>query len=282
MLHTKLIKTMVRQALEEDIGSGDITAQLIPAGKTVQAQVITREPMIVCGRVFVDEVFYQVDEQITAHWEVEEGQHVPAGQSLFILQGCAQSLLTAERTALNFLQMLSGTATTTHQYLQQLKGTHTQLLDTRKTIPLFRLAQKYAVTCGGGTNHRKGLYDAFLIKENHIMACGSISAAIHQAHQISPGKAVEVEVENLIQLEEAIHAGAEIIMLDNFNLETMRKAVVFNKGRAKLEVSGNVTLKNIHTIAETGVDFISVGSLTKHIHAIDLSMRILPPQALVL
>jgi nicotinate-nucleotide pyrophosphorylase (carboxylating) len=280
MLHTKLIKTLVRQALEEDIGSGDITAQLIPAGKMSRARVITREDMVVCGRVFVDEVFNQVDENIAIQWDAEEAQFVQAGHVLFWVEGDAQSLLTAERTALNFLQMLSGTATTTRQYMQQLKGTHTRLLDTRKTIPLFRLAQKYAVTCGGGTNHRKGLYDAFLIKENHIMACGSIQAAIQQAHQLSPGKTVEIEVESLAQLEEAILARAEIIMLDNFTLEMMRQAVQLTQGRAKLEVSGNVSLKNIRSIAETGVDFISVGSLTKNIHAIDLSMRIMEPAAL--
>ncbi len=273
MLHTKLIKTLVSEALREDIGSGDITAQLIPIEKIAQARVITREDMVVCGRVFVDEVFNQIDENIVLKWDVAEGQAVKAGQILFWVTGKAQSLLTAERTALNFLQTLSGTATVTHQYVEQLKGTQTQLLDTRKTIPLFRLAQKYAVTCGGGVNHRKGLYDAFLIKENHIMACGSIEAAISQAHQLAPGKTVEVEVETLQQLEAALKAGAEIIMLDNFTLECMRQAVTLTQGRAKLEVSGNVSLKTIRSIAETGVDFISVGALTKHVSAIDLSMR---------
>ncbi|MCX7123277.1 MAG: carboxylating nicotinate-nucleotide diphosphorylase [Gammaproteobacteria bacterium] len=265
MLHTKLIKTLVSEALREDIGSGDITAQLIPIEKIAQARVITREDMVVCGRVFVDEVFNQIDENIVLKWDVAEGQAVKAGQILFWVTGKAQSLLTAERTALNFLQTLSGTATVTHQYVEQLKGTQTQLLDTRKTIPLFRLAQKYAVTCGGGVNHRKGLYDAFLIKENHIMACGSIEAAISQAHQLAPGKTVEVEVETLQQLEAALKAGAEIIMLDNFTLECMRQAVTLTQGRAKLEVSGNVSLKTIRSIAETGVDFISVGALTKHV-----------------
>ena len=191
-------------------------------------------------------------------------------------------MLTAERTALNFLQMLSGTATLTHQYVEQLKGTATQLLDTRKTIPLFRLAQKYAVTCGGGINHRKGLYDAFLIKENHIIACGSISAAVNQAHQVAPDKKVEIEVETIAQLKEAIHAKADIVMLDNFELTMMRQAVALTKGRVKLEVSGNVSLKNIRSIAETGVDFISVGALTKHVKAIDLSMRIVESPETVL
>ncbi len=274
MLHTKLIKTLVAEALAEDIGEGDITAKLIPSGKMVTARVITREEMIVCGRVFVDETFSQVDDQLEMKWEVSEAEAVAAGQILFWVSGRAQSILTAERTALNFLQLLSGTATTTHQYVEQLKGTHTQLLDTRKTIPLFRLAQKYAVTCGGGVNHRKGLYDAFLIKENHILACGSITAAIGQARHLAPGRTVEVEVENLTQLEEAIHAKADIVMLDNFSLETLPQAVSLNQGRVKLEVSGNVSLNNIRAIAQTGVDFISVGSLTKHLRAIDLSLRI--------
>ncbi len=274
MLETALIHSLVKTALAEDIGTGDITAQLIPLHKSAQARIITREDMIVCGQAFVDETFRQVDAESTVLWEVAEGQHVAAGQVLFWVKGRARSLLTAERTALNFLQMLSGTATTTHRYVEQLKGTSTKLLDTRKTIPLLRLAQKYAVHCGGGTNHRLGLYDAFLIKENHIIACGSIRTAIDQAHQIAPGKPVEVEVENLTQLEEALHAGADIIMLDNFNLQSMREAVKIAAGRVKLEVSGNVTLNTLRKIADTGVDFISSGSLTKHIQAIDLSMRI--------
>lgn len=275
MLQSSLITQLIKQALEEDIGSGDITAQLIPETRTARARIITREPMILCGEAFVKEVFHQVDPSVRVAFKIHDGQSAKPNEVLFEVEGHARSLLTAERTALNFLQMLSGTATLTHQYVKALEGTHTKLLDTRKTIPLFRLAQKYAVTCGGGHNHRIGLFDAFLIKENHIMACGSITAAIETAHRVAPGKKVEVEVENLTQLQEAIDAHADIVMLDNFALAGMKQAVQLNAGRAKLEVSGNVTLENIKAIGETGVDFISVGSLTKHIRAIDLSMRLI-------
>lgn len=270
-----LVQHLVKLALEEDIGSGDLTAKLIPVEKQAHARIITREVMILCGEAFVREVFHQVDPNVKIEFKVHEGEAALPNQTLLEAQGSARSLLTAERTALNFLQMLSGTATTTHRYAEALKGTQTTLLDTRKTIPLFRLAQKYAVTCGGGKNHRLGLYDAFLIKENYIMACGSLQNAIEMARQIAPSKKVEVEVETLTQLQEAIDAKADIVMLDNFDLENMRQAVALNQGRVKLEVSGNVTLENIAEIARTGVDFISVGSLTKHIRAIDLSMRLI-------
>ncbi len=275
MLPHNLIHTFVKQALEEDIGDGDITAKLIPIDKESEAKVITREPMILCGEEFVKEVFAQVDPTAKVTFKVHDGSKAETNAVLFTVKGKARSLLTAERTALNFLQMLSGTATTTHQYANALRGTQTKLLDTRKTIPLFRLAQKYAVKCGGGHNHRIGLYDAFLIKENHIMAAGSITQAISTAHLLAPGKPIEVEVETLEQLQEAILAHANIVMLDNFSLEKMKQAVMLNQSRVKLEVSGGISLENIRAIAETGVDFISVGSLTKHINAIDLSMRFL-------
>lgn len=273
MLTHEEIETLVNQALLEDVGTGDITAELIPSDKMGHAQVITREPMVVCGQAFVDEVFHQVNPQVRITWHVKDSEHVAANTVLFEVRGKARSLLTAERTALNFLQMLSGTATTTWMWVQKLAGSPTQLLDTRKTLPLFRQAQKYAVRCGGGHNHRLGLYDAFLIKENHIMAAGSITKAIEAAKKIAPGKPIEVEVENLTQMEEAINAGASIVMLDNFAVEAIKAAVQQNAGRVKLEASGNVSLDNIAKIAATHVDFISVGSLTKHIHAVDLSMR---------
>ncbi|MDF2941139.1 MAG: nicotinate-nucleotide pyrophosphorylase [Gammaproteobacteria bacterium] len=273
MIPESIINKMVKAALEEDIGSGDITAQLISQNTSAKARIITREPMILCGSAWVNEVFKQIDPQVEIHWHYQDGQFIQANDAIFELNGNARSLLTGERTALNFLQMLSGTATTVHSYVEKIRHTSCKLLDTRKTIPGFRLAQKYAVTCGGGHNHRIGLYDAFLIKENHIAACGSISEAIKRAREIGKAKPVEVEVENLDQLQEAIQAEADIVMLDNFNLDQMKQAVELNQGRVKLEVSGNVTLSNIAKIAETGVSFISVGSLTKHIQAIDLSMR---------
>lgn len=273
MLDANVIKQQVNAALSEDLGSGDITAQLIPADKEAHARITTREPAIICGQAWVDEVFKQVDPQVKITWQVKDGDQVAPNQILFEVEGKARSLLTAERTALNFLQMLSGTATTVNQWAQKLAGNHTQLLDTRKTIPGHRLAQKYAVRCGGGHNHRIGLYDAFLIKENHIMAAGSITNAINQAKIITPGKKIEVEVENLTQLKEAMNAGADIVMLDNFDVDGIKAAVNLNQKKVKLEVSGNVTQDSISKIAETGVDFISVGSLTKHLHAIDLSMR---------
>ena len=273
MLSSDDIESLVNQALLEDVGAGDITAQLIPKDKNAHARVITREPMVVCGQAFVTEVFRQINPHIEVIWHVKDSEHVGKDAVLFEVKGPARALLTGERSALNFLQMLSGTATTTWMWVQKLSGTTTKLLDTRKTIPVFRQAQKYAVRCGGGHNHRMGLFDAFLIKENHIMAAGSITEAVKAAKVIAPGKPIEVEVETLAQLDEAIQAGSNIIMLDNFDLEGISAAVKLNQGRSKLEVSGNVSFDNIAKIAATGVDFISVGALTKHVHAVDLSMR---------
>lgn len=263
----------VRQALTEDIGTGDITAALIPANQSGKAYVITRESAILCGRPWVDEVVRQVDPRIDILWHAQEGSNIGVDDLLFSLEGPARSLLTAERTALNFLQCLSGTATLCQQYVRLVDGTGVRLLDTRKTLPGLRTAQKYAVTVGGCHNHRIGLYDAFLIKENHIAACGGIAAAIERARGQSPGKPVEVEVENQNELEEALDAGADIIMLDDFPLEDMRRAVKFVSGRALLEASGGINESTLRPVAETGVNFISVGSLTKHCRAIDLSMR---------
>jgi nicotinate-nucleotide pyrophosphorylase (carboxylating) len=268
------IRRAVRAALQEDIGTGDITAQLIPEGQVSTATVITREPCIFCGQAWVKEVFRQLDPNVTIEWHIKDGEAAPPDTRLFTLYGSARSLLTGERAALNFVQTLSGTATTAHNYALQVAHTAVKLLDTRKTIPGLRLAQKYAVSCGGCHNHRLGLYDAFLIKENHIAACGGINQAVAEAHRVAPGKPVEVEVENFDELYQGLDAGADIIMLDNFTIEDMRKAVEINAGKAKLEASGNVTSETLVTIAETGVDFISIGALTKHCKAIDLSMRI--------
>jgi len=270
----KSIIANVKTALLEDIGSGDITALLIPAQQQATAKVITREDCVFCGQDWVNEVFAQLDPNVHIEWFVTDGQSVKANDLLFILSGNARSLLTGERTALNFVQTLSGTATISHEYAQKVAHTNVKLLDTRKTLPGLRDAQKYAVACGGCHNHRIGLYDAFLIKENHIAASGSIAKAVSAAHKIAPGKRVEVETENLDELAQALAAGADIIMLDNFSLKDMRTAVAINSGRAKLEASGNITEETLVTIAETGVDFISIGALTKHCRAVDLSMRI--------
>lgn len=272
---SKIIAEMVALSLREDVGSGDITAQLIPAEETATARVITREHAVISGRDWVNEVFNQIDSSVTIEWQVEDGDHVEADQVLFIAKGPARSLLTAERAALNFLQTLSGTATICKQYANKVASTNVRLLDTRKTIPGLRLAQKYAVTCGGCFNHRIGLFDAFLIKENHIMACGGIKQAVETAQQNAPGKKVEVEVESLEQLQEALDAKADIIMLDNFTYDQMRQAVDITKGAAKLEASGNITDATLLPTAETGVDYISIGALTKHCRAIDLSMRLI-------
>ena len=260
-------------ALKEDIGSGDITAGLIPAENQAQAQIITREDCVIAGQAWVDEVFRQVDETVEVEWHVKDGDKVAANSTLFTLKGAARSLLTGERAALNYLQLLSGTATTCTRYAQLVEGTGVKLLDTRKTIPGLRTAQKYAVTCGDCFNHRIGLYDAFLIKENHIAACGGIEAAVSTAKANAPGKPVEVEVESLSELKLALDAGADIVMLDNFSLEDMREAVKLNQGQAKLEASGGITNETLRPIAETGVDFISIGALTKDCKAVDLSMR---------
>ncbi|MFT6594023.1 MAG: nicotinate-nucleotide pyrophosphorylase (carboxylating) [Zhongshania sp.] len=267
------ITATVRFALAEDIGSGDITAQLIPANHTATARIITRETAVICGVNWVNEVFQQIDNSVTVTWHVADGDSVAADSVLFELTGPARSLLTGERTALNFLQLLSGTATICKHYSDLVAHTNVRLLDTRKTIPGLRTAQKFAVTCGGCHNHRIGLYDAFLIKENHIAACGGIAAAIAAARDIAPLKPVEVEVENLNELDIALKGDADIIMLDNFSLDDMREGVAITAGRAKLEASGNVSTQTLAAIAETGVDFISIGALTKHAQAIDLSMR---------
>jgi nicotinate-nucleotide pyrophosphorylase (carboxylating) len=263
----------VAKALVEDVGSGDITAELIGEDTQANATVITREDCVVCGRFWFDEVFQQLDHGITINWHVTDGERVTANTVLCTLTGPARTLLTGERTALNFLQSLSGTATIAAQYADAVAGTGAQVLDTRKTIPGLRHAQKYAVKCGGCRNHRLGLYDAYLIKENHIQAAGSITAAIKRARELYADKPVEVEVEHLDQLDEALQAGADTVLLDNFDIETLRQAVTLNKGRAKLEASGGITLDNIRAVAETGVDYISTGVLTKHVRAIDLSMR---------
>lgn len=268
------IEANVRRALTEDIGSGDITAQLIPEERLAHATVITREAAVIAGIAWVDAVFRQLDPRVAVHWQVADGDRVQPNQPLFHLEGPARALLSGERSALNFLQCLSGVATRVAHYVELVKGTSVKLLDTRKTLPGLRLAQKYAVTCGGGHNHRIGLYDAFLIKENHIAACGGITQAINAAHRIAPGKPVEVEVENLDELQQALDAGADIIMLDELSLDDMRTAVTLTAGRAKLEASGGINDTTLRTIAETGVDYISIGTLTKDVRAVDLSMRL--------
>lgn len=267
-------------ALDEDIGSnlisdsGDITAQLIPETAQAQAKILTREPMILAGRPWVDALFHQLDPTVKITWLAEEGQYLTANSVFLELSGNARSLLTGERPALNFIQTLSGVATRVAAHVKLLDGLTTKLLDTRKTLPGLRIAEKYAVTIGGGQNHRLGLFDAFLIKENHILASGSIKQAIDAAHRIAPNKPVEVEVESFEELEQALEAGADIIMLDNFSNDDMRKAVIHTAGRSKLEASGNITEVNLRSVAETGVDYISMGALTKDVKAIDLSMRL--------
>jgi nicotinate-nucleotide pyrophosphorylase (carboxylating) len=271
---TREIQLNVQHALHEDIGSGDITAQLIPADHQAKATVITRESAVVCGTAWVDEVFRQLDPDTKVFWQVRDGEQVSPNQVLFQLEGPARILLSGERCALNFLQTLSAVATHCQQYADLVEGTKVKLLDTRKTLPGLRLAQKYAVTCGGCHNHRIGLYDAFLIKENHIAACGGIAQAVRNAHAIAPGKPVEVEVENLEEMRQALDAGADIIMLDELSLEDMRTAVTLTAGRAKLEASGGINASTLRSVAETGVDYISLGTLTKDIKAVDLSMRL--------
>ena len=271
-----LTRTVAR-ALEEDIGAGDLTAALVPAERNARAAVITREPAVVCGRPWFDEVFRQIDPRVGIEWQADEGDFVDAGALLCRLAGPARALLTGERTALNFLQTLSGTATTVHRWVGLVQGTRCQLLDTRKTLPGLRTAQKYAVRCGGATNHRIGLYDGILIKENHILAAGSIAAAVASAHRQAVAVPVEVEVETLDELRQALDAGAEMALLDEFSMDGLRAAVAVNaghpKGPIKLEASGSVTTDSLPAIAATGVDFVSIGALTKHLRAIDLSMR---------
>jgi nicotinate-nucleotide pyrophosphorylase (carboxylating) len=265
----------VRAALREDIGDGDITAGLIPRETSANARIITREAGVLCGRAWVDTVFSELDPSVEVTWQADDGERITPDQTLFTLQGPARSLLTGERAALNFLQLLSGTASTCQRYADLIADTGVRLLDTRKTIPGLRHAQKYAVSCGGCFNHRIGLYDAFLIKENHIMACGGIAEAIAAARTSAPGKPVEVEVESLEELQQALDGAADRVMLDNFDLASMRQAVKLTAGAAQLEASGNVTDQTLRPIAETGVDFISIGALTKDCKALDLSMRLL-------
>lgn len=269
----ELIASQVAVALAEDLGNGDLTAALIPPAAQAQATVISREAAVLCGQEWFDAVFAQLDTTIQINWSVQDGSALQPDQTLCTLSGPARAILSGERTALNFLQSLSGTATLAQRYVQAVAGTGVRILDTRKTLPGLRLAQKYAVRCGGASNHRVGLYDGILIKENHIMAAGGIHQAVAQARQHSPGMPVEVEVESLEELQQALDAGAEAMLLDNMSLAMLAEAVTITAGRARLEASGGVNLDTIRAIARTGVDDISVGELTKHLRAIDLSMR---------
>jgi nicotinate-nucleotide pyrophosphorylase (carboxylating) len=270
----QVIEDDVRRALTEDVGSGDITAELIPVDRHASARILTREAAIFCGSAWASEVFRQVDPQISCQWLVKDGDPIEADQVFCILNGPARGLLTAERSAMNFIQTLSATATRSRHFADLVNGIGVRLLDTRKTLPGLRMAQKYAVTCGGCHNHRIGLFDAFLIKENHIAACGGILEAVQQARSLAPGKPVEVEVESLDELQQALAAGADIIMLDELSLDEMREAVRLTGGQAALEASGGITEATLRAVAQTGVDFISIGSLTKDIKAVDLSMRL--------
>lgn len=270
------VRENVRAALAEDIGTGDLTAQLVPPGEHARARVITRERAVVCGRPWVDEVFRQLDAAVQVQWCCAEGEELAPGSTVFRLAGPARALLTGERTALNFLQLLSGVATETRRYVEAVAGTGCTILDTRKTVPGLRTAQKYAVTCGGAANHRMGLYDMVLVKENHIIAAGSIARALHDARTLAPGIPVEVEVEDLVELRAALAARPDTVMLDEFGLEDMRTAVRLRNELApdvRIEASGGVDLERLREIAATGVDCISVGALTKHVRAIDLSLR---------
>ena len=274
MISPQYVTETVTRALLEDVGTGDLTASLIDSSALASATIMTREAGILCGMRFASEAFRQTDPACQLDWRLEDGDSLSAGDELCRIQGPARALLTAERTALNFIQLLSGTATTASLYAARVAHTGVKLLDTRKTLPGLRLAQKYAVACGGCHNHRIGLFDAFLIKENHIAAAGSISAAISTARRAATGKLIEVEVETAEELHQALEAGADRIMLDNFSLEQLREAVQAARGRAELEASGNVTDETLVSIAETGVDLISIGALTKHVRALDLSMRL--------
>ena len=269
----KSIDEVVLQALNEDIGEGDLTASLIPEDSMSKTRVITREKAVICGTCWFDSVFKQLDENVKVTWLVKDGDLVEPNQELVRLEGPTRPILTGERTALNFLQTLSGTATAAYNYAQVLEGTTTKLLDTRKTVPGLREAQKYAIRTGGGQNHRLGLFDGILLKENHIAAAGSITNAVKEAKRRYPEIPVEVEVENMEQLNEAIEAGSDIIMLDNFTNDQMKEAVKITNGRSRLEASGGYDKESLRAAAETGVDYISVGALTKHVRAIDLSMR---------
>ena len=274
MISPQYVTDTVSRALLEDVGTGDLTANLIDSSALASATIMTREAGILCGMAFASEAFQQTDPACQLNWLLSDGDSLSAGDELCRIQGPARALLTAERTALNFIQLLSGTATTASRYAARVAHTGVKLLDTRKTLPGLRLAQKYAVACGGCHNHRIGLFDAFLIKENHIAAAGSISAAISTARRAATGKLIEVEVETAEELHQALDAGADRIMLDNFSLEQLCEAVKTARGRAELEASGNVTDETLVSIAETGVDLISIGALTKHVRALDLSMRL--------
>ncbi len=270
------IKQQVQLAIAEDVGSGDLTAQLVPASQTAKANIIARESAVICGIAWVNSCFAEIDQTVSIKWLIHEGEEVQANQVLCEISGLARSILTAERCALNFLQTLSATASQTRLYVQAIAGSKSQILDTRKTIPNLRWAQKYAVTVGGGHNQRLALYDGILIKENHIAAAGSIAAILKQAKALKSDKSIQIEVENLAQLEEALHAGAVSILLDNFNLSQLQAAVKLNResgGQAILEASGGIDLENVRDIALTGVDRISIGAITKNIRAVDLSMR---------
>jgi nicotinate-nucleotide pyrophosphorylase (carboxylating) len=273
---TAHIEEEVRRALAEDIGTGDVTAALFLEASRINAAVVCRETAVLCGIPWFNEVFRQLNAEIVINWAHADGDLVSANQVICTLHGLSRPLLTGERTALNFLQILSGTATTAHHYASAVLGLPVKVLDTRKTLPGLRQAQKYAVRCGGCHNHRHGLYDGILIKENHILAAGSISAAVEHARSHGPHLPIEIEVENLDELQQALVAGADILLLDNFNLPDLFEAVHLNQKRTKLEASGGITLKNIRQVAETGVDYISVGALTKDIHAVDMSMRFGP------
>jgi nicotinate-nucleotide pyrophosphorylase (carboxylating) len=268
------IPESVARALSEDIGSGDISAQLIDAEKNAQGTVISREKAVICGRAWVDEVFKQLDSEVAIEWHVSEGDWVTEDQPIFTVSGNARVLLSGERCALNFLQTLSGTATTARHYAQLATNSQIRILDTRKTIPGLRLAQKYAISVGGCMNHRIGLYDAFLIKENHIIACGGIAKAVQRAKQIAPDKEIEVEVESLDELQQAVSAGVDRVMLDNFNRAQILDIKQLDLGKTKIEISGNITDHSLAQYLDTPIDFISSGSLTKHVKAIDLSMRL--------
>jgi nicotinate-nucleotide pyrophosphorylase (carboxylating) len=268
-----IIEENVFNALKEDIGDGDITAELIPHDAISLATVISRENCVFCGLDWFEESYRQIDDEILVDWFVDDGDNIEVDQIICTISGSSQNIVTGERTALNFIQTLSSTATLSAQYAKEVEDTDTKILDTRKTIPGLRMAQKYAVSCGGCENHRLGLFDAFLIKENHINACDGIQNAIQEARFHNPDLKIEVEVENLDELQQSIDAGADLVLLDNFDIKTLKKAVKICQGKIITEASGNITIDNIHKIAKTGVDYISTGALTKNINAIDLSMR---------
>jgi nicotinate-nucleotide pyrophosphorylase (carboxylating) len=269
----QLIVNQAANALDEDVGSGDISAELIDASARLDTELLVREDAVLCGCLWFDEVFRQCDDTIDIEWLARDGDAIAAGSVIARISGAARPLLTAERSALNFLQTLSATATVTRRYADILRGTECRILDTRKTIPQLRHAQKYAVVCGGGTNHRIGLFDAYLVKENHLAACGGIAPAAARARELHPDRLLEIEVETLEQLQQAIDAGVDRALLDNFPLAQLREAVMLNARRIELEASGNINVDNLREIAETGVDYVSIGALTKHVQAIDFSLR---------